>query len=189
MVSEAGGDTAPGAQRLSGPALLMAAWGVLGVLAILGQAIFRLGALALEPLRDGSVLTGGQIALYIGWTVFNAYAEGYRGFQRAFSPRVVARAVHLGRHPTPLRVLLAPLYCMALFGATRRRLIVAWVMLGGIALLVTLVRQLPQPWRGIVDAGVVVGLLWGVVVIVWLFARAVVQGRVPADDSIPEKAR
>ena len=32
--------------------------------------------------------------------------------------------------------------------------------------LIVSVRQLPQPWRGMVDAGVVVGLTWGVVSII-----------------------
>ncbi|MYA76383.1 MAG: hypothetical protein F4Y17_01955 [Gemmatimonadetes bacterium] len=30
-------------------------------------------------------------------------------------------------------------------------------------ILIFLIRYLPQPWRGIVDAGVVVGLTWGLV--------------------------
>jgi hypothetical protein len=83
-------------------------------------------------------------------------------------------------------VLLGPMFCMALFHARRRNLIVAWTLLGGIILLVTLVRMLPQPWRGIVDAGVVVGLVWGTLSILVFFARAIFMGVVPEDDSLPE---
>lgn len=172
--------------ELSKSELMIATWGVAGVLVLLGQAIYRLTPLALEPLRTG--MSGFQWALYVGWTIFNAYAEGYRGFQRSFSPRVVARAVHLARHPTPLAVVLAPLYCMALFQASRRKLITAWVLLVVIVTIIVMVRMAPQPWRGIVDAGVVVGLSWGAVSIVVLFLRAVLRGEVPANDSLAEPA-
>ena len=42
-----------------------------------------------------------------------------------------------------------------------------------------LVRQLAQPWRGIVDAGVVVGLIWGVMALIAFWWRAV-AGQPPA---------
>ncbi len=42
----------------------------------------------------------------------------------------------------------------------------------GIIVLILLVRLLPQPWRGILDAGVIVGLVWGFVALL-IFA---VQG-------------
>ena len=161
-------------------ALLVASWGVLGVLALLFQALWRLTPIALQPLIDGG-LDGLQVTLYAGWVAFNAYAEGYRGFQRSFAPRVVARAFYLGRHRRPLHVLLAPAFCMSLFHASRRGRIVAWSVLLGVIVLVTLVRQLPQPWRGIVDAGVVVGLAWGAAAIMVIFARAAL-GRLPAAD-------
>lgn len=166
--------------------LLIASWGVLGVLGLLAQAMIRLTPLALEPLRTG--MTGFQWALYVGWVVFNAYAEGYRGFQRNFSPRVVARAMHLAKDHDALSVALAPLYCMALFRAKRRKQIIAWVLLVVIVTIVLLVRMVPQPWRGIIDAGVVVGLAWGSISIVVLFGRALLSGKIPPNDSLPEPA-
>ena len=146
--------------------------------------MIRLTPLALEPLRTG--MTGFQWTVYVGWVVFNAYAEGYRGFQRSFSPRVVARAMHLARNHDALSVTLAPMYCMALFRANRRKKITAWVLLVLIVGIVLLVRLLPQPWRGIVDGGVVVGLGWGAMSIVVLFLGAVFRGRIPTNDSLPE---
>jgi ABC-type spermidine/putrescine transport system permease subunit I len=169
---------------LSKSELAIASWGVIGVLGLLSQAIYRLAPLAVEPLRTG--MSPLQWALYGGWVGFNAYAEGYRGFQRSFSPRVVARAIHLAQHPSLLAVVLAPPYCMALFRAKRRRRITAWVLLVVIVTIVLLVRTVPQPWRGIIDAGVVVGLAWGALSIVVLFVRAVVWGEVPVNDSLPE---
>jgi len=58
-------------------------------------------------------------------------------------------------------------------------MIVAWSVTSIIALVVIAVRHVPQPWRGIIDAGVVVGLLWGAVAVAVFFVRAA-QGHVPA---------
>lgn len=169
---------------LSATGWAIAIWGIGGVLLLLAQALYRLTPLAVEPLLDGS-MTGWQWGLYVGWTLFNAYAEGYRGFQKAFAPRVVARAFYLARHPRPLFVAFAPLFCMALFYATRRRIVVSWVVVGLIVLAVALVKQLPQPWRGIVDAGVVVGLVWGVVAIMALFVPASARADGSEHDALP----
>ena len=145
---------------------VIAGWGVFGVLALLAQAMWRLTPLALEPILGGS-LTPAQATLYGVWVVFNAYAEGYRGFHKRFSPRVVSRALHLARKPQLLHVLLAPAFCMSLFHATKRGKIVAWSVTLGVIALVILVRAAPQPWRGIIDGGVVVGLFLGAVSIVY----------------------
>jgi hypothetical protein len=177
--------------------VLVAGWGVLGVLALLAQAIYRLTPIALEPLQKGQLNTA-QAGLYFGWVLVNGYAEGYRGFQRGFAPRVVARAFHLAGHRAPgapadptgaLHVALAPAFCMSLFHASRRGLVVAWTVLLAIVVVVTVVRQVPQPWRGIVDAGVVVGLLWGAAAIVVFFVRAL-AGEVPlVKTNLPEPSQ
>ena len=116
---------------------LVFAWGVCGVLLLFVRALLRLTPLAWQPIKDGS-LSALQIGLYAAWVVFNAYAEGYRAFQKAFCPRVVARAYHLAQNPKLFHALLAPAYCLSLFHANRRGLTVAWVMLAVIALLVWL---------------------------------------------------
>jgi hypothetical protein len=172
--------------RLSLGAIAIASWGIIGVLVLLAQALYRLTPFALEPL-ERHMLSGWQLALYVGWSLFNAYAEGYRGFQRSFSPRVVARAMHLARHPRPLHVVLAPLYCMAFFHARRKTVIVAWVLFALIVVVVAFVRRLDQPWRGIIDAGVVVGLLWGSLSIVVLFIAALAGRPTSADASLPDE--
>lgn len=167
--------------------ILIASWGALGVVALLVQAVSRLTPLALEPWQDGS-MSGWQMALYVGWVGLNAYLEGYRGFQKRFCPRVVGRALWLGSHPRPLHVLLAPLFSMALFHASRRQLAGSWGLVLGIAAIVVAVRLLPQPWRGIVDGGVVVGLGWGIVALLVQYGRALATGRWPDAQGLPGAA-
>lgn len=157
-----------------------ALWGIAGALLLLTQAILRLSPRALAPLVDGA-LRPWQLAVYVGWVGFNAYAEGYRGFQKGFAPRVVARAVDLARaaRPRALDVLLAPLYCMGFFHAPRRRVLTSWSLLAGIVILVLLAHRTPDPYRGIIDGGVVVGLAWGALVTAVLAVRALLV-RAPA---------
>lgn len=141
-----------------------AAWGVIGVTALLLNAVVRLTPVALQGFAAYR-LDAWQWALAAGNVAFMAYFEGYRGFQQGFSPRVVARALHLARHPRPLHVALAPLFCMGLVHASRRRLVTSWTLLLSIVGIVLAVRTVAQPYRGIVDAGVVVGLGWGLAAI------------------------
>ena len=167
---------------------LLATWGIARVSLLLGRAIWRLAPLALEPWTQ-DLMTNGQKGIYIGWLVANAYLEGYRGFQLKFSPRVVSRAIYLGQNPRPLWVILALPFCMSLFHSTRRQLTVSWVFVVAIVLLIWWVRSLPQPWRGIVDGGVVLGLMWGLGVIWWLFLRYLMGAKMPPPGDIPpEKA-
>lgn len=163
--------------RVSPPIIgtLAALWGIGGVLLLLGSAIFRLTPVA----RDAFTVPFHWyhwVALAAN-ILFMAYAEGYRAFQKGFSPRVAARARYLRDHPKFLHALLAPLFCMAFFHASWRRRIVSFSVTLGIIALVLLVRLAPQPWRGITDAGVVIGLLWGSVSLA-AFGVAALTGKV-----------
>ncbi len=154
-----------------------AVWGIAGVVLLLGQAIWRLTPIALTGVRDPSV---GPLhwVLLAGWVGFMLYSEGFKGFQRGFSPRVVARAAHLAQNPRPLHVLLAPAFCMGLFHASRKRLITSWSLVLLMVGLVLLVHRVPQPWRGLIDVGVVAGLLWGLIALT-VFAVQALAGRSP----------
>jgi hypothetical protein len=125
-------------------------------------------ALALENMTLG-VLHWFALAFSI---VYMAYAEGYKGFHRGFAPRVVARASYLRTHPQLLHIILAPLFCMGYIHATNRRKILSIGLTIMIICFVIIARLLPQPWRGIVDAGVVVGLAIGVISIFYFLALA-----------------
>ena len=140
---------------------LGAFWGLAGVVVLLGSAVYRLAPLAIEAFTyDWKWHHWLSFAFLV---VCMAYAEGYRAFQKGFSPRVAARARYLRDHPDALHALFAPLFCMAYFDAPKRRQVVSISVTLGIIILVILVRLLPQPWRGIVDGSVVVGLAWGLV--------------------------
>ena len=158
---------------------IAAVWGLFGVVFLLANAVARLAPRALESIRSdlGVVEWIALIACVVGL----AYTEGYKAFQKAFSPRVVARAVQLSRRPVWWHALLAPAFCMGFFYATRKRMIVTWVLTLSIIALILLVRLLPMPWRGFVDAGVVVALSWGIAAILFFAARAAL-GIVPTVD-------
>ena len=144
-------------------------WGIGGVLCLLLFAIYRLTPIAFE--LESSVLNGLQWFALLACVFAMAYAEGYRGFHKAFAPRVVVRANYLKQHPRILHVILAPLFCMGFIHATPRRRLVSISVSTMVICLILIVRLLPQPWRGIVDAGVVVGLFLGICSIVFFLLQ------------------
>ncbi|MCP4202314.1 MAG: hypothetical protein GY769_10305 [bacterium] len=142
-------------------------WGVGGVLLLLVDALFRLTPIAVQAF-SGQLSRLHWIVL-LGWTALMLVVEGYRGFHTSFSPRVVARALYLLDDPRWRDVLLAPFFCMSLYRTTRRRLVASWGMTAGIVSLILIVRSLSQPWRGLVDLGVVAALSVGFVsTVLWL---------------------
>lgn len=158
-------------------------WGIGGILLLLLFAIVRLGGVALE--LSSFSLTIWQWLIMLVWFVYMVWAEGYKGFHRAFAPRVVVRASYLADNPKPLHVLLAPLFCMGYIHATPKRRLMSIALSCMIVCFVLLARMLPQPWRGIVDVGVVAGLVVGVASIVYYLLQLKQAGAsslpVPAD--------
>ncbi len=161
-----------------------ALWGLVGLSLLFGRALFALYPYVLK-------LQGVRLA-WFHWValaaslLFMGYAEGYKGFQLRFSPRAAARALYLKRNPTPARVLFAPLFCMGYFHATRKRKIVAYSLTAMIVALIVMVHHTPQPWHGIIDAGVLFGLGWGLVS-VWVFAaKAFLGGPYDVSPETPE---
>ena len=145
---------------------------MVGVLAIILRAVYRLTPKAAE-LLTGDSLTGFELVFLLVWAGFMAYAEGYKGFHKAFSPRVVLRLHVLAERPSILGWVFAPLVGMGLLKATRKRLIVSWCLVLGIVALVSFVSTLAYPYRSIVDLGVVLGLLLGSLSLVVHYIRAV----------------
>ena len=141
-------------------------WAILGVTLLLGQAMFRLSQIAWEALSAGNMTTS-QLIICATWSVSNIYLEGYRGFHKRFVPRVIARAHHLAEHPFQPAVVFAPLFAMAFFHSNRRAKAAAWGVSFAVIIAIVYVRTLPQPWRGIIDCGVVAGLLFGTLSLLW----------------------
>jgi hypothetical protein len=171
--------------RLTG--IVGALWGLAGVSMLLGSAVYRLAPIALEGLRLELQWQHWLFLLFV--LGFMAYAEGYRAFQQGFSPRVAARARYLADRPNLVHTIFAPLFCMAYFHAPRRRMITSLSVTAGIIVLIILVRLLSQPWRGIVDAGVVVGLAWGLVALLIFTVKAFTTDQFNYSPEVPESSR
>jgi hypothetical protein len=150
-----------------------AIWGVVGTMALLAYAVWRLGGYAWE-LTD-ETLTVFEWAILVLWSVYMFYAEGVKAFGRSFSPRVVARAQYIAKRGNLKQILLAPLFCFGYFHTSRKRLIVTYSVTLGIVLLIVMIRFLPQPWRGILDAGAELGIAYGTLTIFYFVWKALVS--------------
>lgn len=160
-----------------------ALWGIGGILVLLGFAVVRLSGMVLDMWAyDLRWYHWGSLVFMV---VGMAYSEGYRGFQCAFAPRTAARARYLYHSPRLLHVLLAPAFCMAYFYTHRHRQIAAVILTSGVLLAIGVLRFFPQPWRGIVDAGVVTGLTWGIVSLVMYTVQAFTTVSFPHSPEIP----
>lgn len=164
--------------------ILGALWGLAGVSLLLGSAVYRLTLVSAEAFSH-ELEWYHWMALVLN-VLFMAYSEGYRGFQQGFSPRVAARARYLKDHPRISHALLAPLFCMGYFHATGKRKVVSIALTVGIVILIVMVRLLPQPWRGIVDVGVVFGLTWGLISLFVFIPGAFGSGRFPYSPEVPD---
>ena len=170
---------------------LGAAWGVGGVGLLLGSAVYRLTTFAVRAFDHPLAIR--HWGFLVVWVALMLAVEGYSGFQRSFSPRVAARAKYLTEHPHAVRSLFAPFFCMGYFHATRRVQIRSILLTIGIVGLVLAVHRMAQPWRGIVDLGVLLGLTWGIISIgVFTFMAFASDGfDHPADTpgEVPERGR
>lgn len=146
-------------------------WAVIGITALLSFAIVRMSLHAADLFRGQ--LSGTEWFLLVLWVAAMAYAEGYRGFQRRFSPRFAARALSLTANPRLMDVLLAPLFCIGYYRAAKDRLLTTWSVTLAIILLVLLMNSASQPWRNIISTGVLVGLLYGLVTVLYFTLQAI----------------
>jgi hypothetical protein len=164
--------------------ILGAAWGLAGVFLLLGSAVYRLSGVAIAALSSDFLWYHWVFLLLC--VLFMAYTEGYRAFQQKFSPRVAARAKYLKNHPNAFHALFGPFFCMGFFHSTKKRKITSISVTAGIIVLILLVRLLPQPWRGIIDLGVVVGLAWGLISLFVFSFRAFTSDRFDYSPEVPK---
>jgi hypothetical protein len=161
--------SAPEASRPSARPVAVAAWAVLAVAMVLAESVARLGARGAATIAAG--LDGPHWFALGALTLLFGYVEGWRGLHRRFVPSTIARAFAAARSPDPLARWLAPLHALGLLGGDRRARARAWRGAALIAAAVALVRLLPAPWRGLVDAAIAASLAWGLVSLLVAFDR------------------
>jgi len=140
---------------------------------LLAEASFRLGERALQTVQRG--LSAWDWALMLLSITAFGYGEGYRALHRRFFPHVIARASELAhREGRGARdFLAAPFYVVSMVQADKRALVRAWLGVALIVCAVFIVRALPEPYRGIVDAGVAVALAIGLASLIFGYVAAV----------------
>ena len=164
--------------------LLGPLWGVIGVCAFIGGAVYRLSFHAIEALS--MPLTTIQWLFVVGFALFMLVAEGYRGFQKKFSPRTAARVRYLRDNPKPLHVILAPIFCMGFIYANKKTRLTVIILTSTIICLVLLVRMADQPWRGLIDVGVVLGLGYGIISFLIFTIKALTQESFSHSPQVPK---
>ena len=70
-------------------------WGVAGSITLLSFALTRMTKPMLEAFSGAYELGVWHYVVGGLWVVFMGYSEGYKGFQKGYSPRVAARALYL----------------------------------------------------------------------------------------------
>mmetsp|Transcript_52141 Transcript_52141/g.106078 ORF Transcript_52141/g.106078 Transcript_52141/m.106078 type:complete len:264 (-) Transcript_52141:86-877(-) len=167
---------------------LVQAWGVAGVVLYLSYGVFKVVPIVLDGL--GALSEPWQWGLLVVTLLFFAYVEGYRGFQLGFSPRVVSRAWVVSEEIEEAPVwhkVLAPAFCIGYFHGTDKRVITSWAVTTVIFAVVIGVKQLDNPYRAIIDAGVIVGLMWGILSIIVLYLASLQSQKPPEfDPALPE---
>ena len=161
-----------------------AAWGLAGIFLLLGSAVYRLTPVAVEAFAFDWELW--HWAVFVGNLIFMAVSEGYYGFHRKFAPRVAARARFLKAQGNLRLTVLAPFFCMGYFHAVGRVKLVAYLLTIGIVVLIILVHRTQQPWRGIIDFGVVAGLALGTLSLAYFSLRAMGSDAFPFSPEVPE---
>jgi hypothetical protein len=155
-------------------------WGLGSWFYMLGKTSAKMFSKGMSGLRWDE-LTTTHLAGFFFILVFMAYAEGYRGFHKSFSPMLVKRTWAINEK-SPWHVhLLAPLYVGGFIDGTTKRLLVSWGLIIFIVGLVIAVAHTSWPWHQLIDLGVGVGISIGLVSTVY-FTLLACRGTLPAID-------
>ena len=148
-----------------------AVWAMLGVAAMFVEAIGRLGARALNT-SDAGLSVAEWTAMGTMLAIFGYY-EGFRALHQRFMPALVHRAFSIG--PGALAAVLAPFTALALVNVPKASLRHGWLAVALIVAAVLIVRQFPEPWRGIIDGAVAFALTIGLGSLLGRFAARLRQ--------------
>lgn len=157
------------------------AWAVAGLALLLGRASVSLFFKGYREVLDPPLLSNlewGALALIV---VLFAWGEGWMALHRKWAPRVAGRMRAIDERTPPHLLVFAPLHAVGLVGAPRRTLVRTWAGAGAIVVAIVAVRQMAQPWQGMIKLGVSLALAIGVVSLV---GRAV-DGAVHSPDLPP----
>jgi hypothetical protein len=154
---------------------IIAIWGVLQVASVLVNSIGRMIPIAYLPFQRKDIQLY-QWIIYLLFSSFMVFFQGYKGFQNKFAPLVVSRAMNLSQHLNIVNFLFAGPYCMGMFSASRKRIVISWGFVLGVTALAKFVKYLPYPYKSIVDGGVVLGLSYGTTALILCLISALLKG-------------
>ena len=175
------------ASRPSGAAATgIALYAFVTIAFILFGAVAGVTAVGLR-VREQSISLLQQLTLVLN-LVFFVVVEGYLGFHRSWAP-VTARRCFLAGFAAKVpssasstcAALFAPVFAMGFFFASRRRLIISYVLTFFIVGVVMAVKQSPSPWHEIIDCGVGAGLGAGTLSFCYFFVKCMCDGVLPPD--------
>ncbi|MBT3756892.1 MAG: hypothetical protein HOK80_08665 [Candidatus Cloacimonetes bacterium] len=144
-----------------------------GVIAIFSSAIYRLYPHVKESMSlEFSALNWTVLAAYL---IVMIVGKGYFALHRGFVPRVIVRSEQIISNGNLIDKLLAPLYCMGFFKAPKKRMIISYLMILFIISFLVSASKIVQPWRGIIDLGVIVGLSLGIISLLLLGSKKLIS--------------
>lgn len=150
-----------------------AIWGIGGIFINLSWAVLRVFPYTLPAFN--MPLKWYHWVVMVLFALQMLYSEAYKGFHLKFCPRVTARMKYLQAHPNWKDVLLAPIFCIGYYNASKRTKIVAYGIFVFVFLIIRLMQYIPQPWRGVFDVGVILGLGGGILSLlyytIWAFSK------------------
>jgi hypothetical protein len=136
---------------------------------LLLDPVVRLGLRGVRGLSQG--LSGSQwVLLGVVFLTF-VYGEGWLALHRRFSVHVIGRLKAL-RSERLLFKVLGFLYAASLLGDRPKTMLRAWLGVAAIGAAVVAVKQLPDPYRSMIDVSVSAALLLGIVSITGRFCVA-----------------
>ncbi len=136
-------------------------WGLLGIILIFALAITRLSPSII-------VLFDQQLHL-VHWIFGIIYLsimvviKGYLVLQLRFAKKVLNRLSLLEARGSKVERVLAPFFCMSFFHAPRRQMFVSYFIIIFIVILAVFSKKIPIIFRGIIDLGVSLALIWGII--------------------------